>query len=264
MDYLLDLLSKYIMKVYKCPCSDAWEQGADMLHSYSVASAYCGLKSALDISKALGVGIDDESINEAIYSNDGIKDFLNSLFVKEGILRKSRPEFGSDVIENPKVDASAYIIFAIFDDNHYLVDEDIYANTMKKLEENHTFISQDGKKAYNSIMPKRYEGDKYFGGSGWILLAALESYLSLKDGNHAGASTILNKIEELLPSEGFMLPEQESIDPELLNPVHEGINDSVGKTPAKDLLWSAAEYLRAASKEIEMSGNMQSKIDIRR
>jgi GH15 family glucan-1,4-alpha-glucosidase len=246
----LAILSDYIINVYKCPCADAWEQNPHMLHSYSVGTAYGGLLSALKISEALGIKLDSEKINTELYGKNGIASFINEFFVKDGVLRKYRHEFGADVEEYPKVDASAYILFALIDKNHDLIDIKTYMRTMEALRENHIFKSTDGTKVYESAMPKRYDGDRYFGGAGWILLAALEASISINEGDTNRAKYVLGEIEKLVPKDGFRLPEQEPIDEVFLNPERESENDSNGKKPAMDLIWSSAEYLRAATAEL--------------
>lgn len=248
----LGILSRYIINVYKCPCADAWEQSPDMLHSYSVAAAYAGLNSAMAIADSLGLELDTKSVEKEVYGKGGIKEFINSMFVKDGIMKKFRPEFGADTIEYPSIDASAYIVFALFDPSHYLIEREVYSKTMDALKSNHIFKSYKDGKTYYSAMPKRYEGDRYFGGSGWILLSALEAYNLILDKNAEGASKILDRIEELAEGPEFKLPEQEPIVEEFLNPFRESENDAIGKRPAMDLIWSAAEYLRASAAELEL------------
>ncbi len=247
----IGVLVDYIINTYKCPCADIWEQNPHMLHSYDIAAAYAGLNSILYLSSELGADIAEGRIRQEIYGATGLINFMNEFFVKDGILRKYREEFGSDAEENPKVDAAAYLLFALFDPEHALIGENVYLKTMEALEGNHIFRSKDGKKVYESVFPKRYEGDKYFGGAGWILLAAAEAYLNSKNGNPSQAENILESIEKLIPEYGFSLPEQEPIDEELLNPLREGENDAIGKKPAMDLIWSAAEYIRAATAQME-------------
>ncbi len=245
------ILTDYIINVYKCPCADVWEQNPHMLHSYDIGAAYAGLNSVMHLCSELGIDIDADKISREMYGSTGIISFMNNLFVKDGILRKSREEFGQDVAENPKVDAAAYLLFALFDPEHALVSEKVYLGTMEALKDNPIFRSQDGKRVYESVFPKRYEGDRYFGGSGWILLAAAEAYLNIKNGDRSRAAYILEGIEKLIPESGFSLPEQEPMDEELLNPYREGENDAVGRKPAMDLIWSAAEYIRAATAQME-------------
>jgi GH15 family glucan-1,4-alpha-glucosidase len=247
----LAMLSDYIIHVYKCPCADAWEQSPHMLHSYSVGAVFGGLTSALKISERLGIELDSEKINKEIYGKNGIASFINELFVKDGVLRKYRKEFGADVEEYPKVDASAYILFALLDKNHDLINTETYYKTMDALKENHIFKSVDGSRIYESAMPKRYEGDRYFGGAGWILLAALEASISISEGDISHAEYILSEIEKLIPKEGFKLPEQEPLEDIFLNPYRESESDAKGKNPAMDLIWSSAEYLRAATAELD-------------
>ncbi|MEM0202024.1 MAG: hypothetical protein QXR73_02510 [Candidatus Micrarchaeaceae archaeon] len=258
----IGVIADYIINVYKCPCADVWEQNPHMLHSYDIGAAYAGLDSVLYLSSELGIGIDADKINREIYGSAGIINFMNEFFVKDGVLRKYRGEFSIDVAENPKVDASAYLLFALFDPEHSLVNEDVYSKTMEALRENHIFRSQDGKRIYESPFPKRYEGDRYFGGSGWILLGAAEAYLNTKNGNNPRADYILESIEKLVPKSGFSLPEQDPMDEGLLNPYREGESDAIGKKPAMDLIWSAAEYIRAATAHmesliVEISGQRQ-------
>ncbi|MEM0154510.1 MAG: hypothetical protein QW814_01595 [Methanothrix sp.] len=247
----INILTDYIINIYKCPCADVWEQNPHMLHSYDIGAAYAGLNSVLYLGSKLGININADKIKREIYGSAGIINFMNEFFVKDGILRKYREEFGHDVAENPKVDAAAYLLFALFDPEHSLVGEDVYYKTMEALLENHIFKSQDGKMVYESAFPKRYEGDRYFGGSGWILLGAAEAYLNLKNGDRQRADYILENIEKLVPKSGFSLPEQDPIDEKFLNPYREGENDAIGKRPAIDLIWSAAEYIRAATAYIE-------------
>ncbi len=247
----IGVLADYIINIYKCPCADVWEQNPHMLHSYDIGAAYAGLNSILYLSSELGADIAADKIGKEIYGSTGLINFMNEFFVKDGILRKYREEFGSDVSENPKVDAAAYLLFALFDPEHALVSENVYLKTMEALKDNHIFRSKDGKRVYESVFPKRYEGDRYFGGSGWILLAAAEAYLNAKNGDSSKAEYILESIEKLIPESGFSLPEQEPMDEELLNPLREGENDAMGKKPAMDLIWSAAEYIRAATAHVE-------------
>ena len=247
----IGVMADYIINVYKCPCADVWEQNPHMLHSYDIGAAYAGLNSVLYLGSELGIDINADKISQEIYSSTGLINFMNEFFVKDGVLRKYREEFKPDVAENPKVDASAYLLFALFDPEHALVNEKVYAKTMEALRRNHVFWSSDGKRVYDSAFPKRYEGDRYFGGSGWILLAAAEAYLNAKNGDPSKAEYILKSIESLIPESGFSLPEQEPMDEELLNPQREGENDAPGKKPAMDLIWSAAEYIRAATAHME-------------
>ena len=247
----IGILADYIINVYKCPCADVWEQNPHMLHSYDIGAAYAGLNSILYLGSELGIDVNVDKISREIYSSTGLINFMNEFFVRDEVLRKYREEFGPDVAENPKIDASAYLLFALFDPNHSLVSENVYLKTMEALRDNHIFKSQDGKMVHESAFPKRYEGDRYFGGSGWILLAAAEAYLNTKNGDLSHADYILESIEKLIPESGFSLPEQEPIDEALLNPFREGENDAIGKKPAMDLIWSAAEYIRAATASLE-------------
>ncbi len=243
----------YVIKNYKFPCAGPWEQHPEKLHSYTVAAAYAGLKSAIRMYGALG-GEERriEEMRKVIYRNDydGIIYFLNNMFVKGRIMHKFRREFSDSVEENPKVDAASYIAFALFDDGE-LFDEGVKSATLQELAGNHLFKSADGKSVYVSKMPKRYDNDTYFGGGPWILLGAVEAYYYIKNGNASEAVAILDEIEKLIPADSFSLPEQEPIDEKFLNPNREGENDAVGKLPAQDLIWSSAEYLRACSALLE-------------
>ncbi len=251
----IDELVDYIIKTYKCVCAGPWEQYPEKLHAYTVAAAYAGLKSAVSIYESLGKSeAKIERVRDAIYRNDydGIIYFINKLFVKDKILHKFRGEFARDVEEKPKVDAASYIVFALFDDGE-LFSEEIRSETLQELSNNHVFESIDGKSIYISKMPRRYEGDVYFGGGPWVLLGAAEAYYFAKKGDIDGAVAILDEIEKLIPANGFRLPEQEPIDPKFLSPKREGEHDAIGNVPAQDLMWSAAEYLRACALLLNMS-----------
>lgn len=254
----LDLACSYIINTYKCPSAGPWEQYPQMLHSYTVASAFAGLKAALEISEATGVPVERGRILDSLYAKDynGIAFFLNKLFVDDGILHKFRPEFGTEPVKTPKADAASYLVFALFNGDGQLFSNEVVEKTVKELENNHVFYSYKSNKFHVDEAPKRYEGDKYFGGSGWLLAEAAEGFLSLKMGRAEEATRKLKDLNMQVSSSiskfgELRLPEQKMLDEEFLNPVRESESDAIGKLPAQDLIWSAGEYLRLASGFLE-------------
>lgn len=249
----LGLATDYMIKVYKTPCADAWEQNPHMLHSYSIAAVFMGLRLSLGIADALGVSLDRARIEGEIERDDGLKRFINGLFVHDGVLIKRREELSSQDSVVKEVDSDAYMVFAIFDPEMELLDRSVHEKTIEMLAQNEVFTSADGSEVYRDPIPRRYIGDRYFGGGAWPLLGAIKAYLYVREAKLELADNVISYIEGMVSGSQFMIPEQEPLEESILNPVREGVYDTPGKRPACDLLWSAAEYLRACTAYFELA-----------
>ncbi|ACR80659.1 MULTISPECIES: glycoside hydrolase family 15 protein [Kosmotoga] len=203
---LIELVVRYLEKVWKIPCYDVWEENPDGIHTSTLLSIAAGLKAAERI----------------LHKETGwveIVNFIERKLVKDGRLRKSTL---SD-------DVDASLIWGAVPFELFSIDDQLVVNTVKAIDE----------KLYINGGVKRYSADTYFGGGSWILLASNLGQYYAKTGEREKAEFIKEWVEFHFDAEG--LPEQV---PEFLideRKYSEWVNQW-GEI-AKPLLWSHANYM---------------------
>lgn len=234
---LLPVLTAYLSKVYVIPCSNAWELENTRFHSYSLASIYRGLAAAENLLKPLGVN-DEKGVYAGACRNnmEKIKNILDSVFVKDKTLYRSvdgpldRPNL---ILEG---DAAEIFIFTLFDTPF---DEEVKHNTLNLMEKE--LFGQN-------VLPIRFKNDVYFDGGRWLLLGLEFAYYYMSVGEHVKASRIMKYVQKKYLDLDDQLPEQEIVDPASPGRDPDKMLEKNGGNTIKDLAWSEAEYLRAATR----------------
>ena len=206
----VQLLSEYLVVLWKVPCFDCWEEFPNRVHPYTLAAIFGGLRS---IEEYLGIdyGVIRSEIREYIveYNLEG------DVFVKFSGC--------SDVDASLIGLAHPYRVFAL-DDSRIRATVDQIDSTLR--------VQGGG--------VHRYPTDTYYGGGEWVLLAGWLGWYYAEVGEEAKALELLTWIEAQADSKGD-LPEQV---PNTLNDesFYEIWRDRWGDI-AKPLLWSHANYL---------------------
>ena len=224
----------YMIKTYRTPCANAWELDWDEVHSYDLAATSRGIRSAFSLAQKLGIKLDVANPEQKA---DEIDLFLEKTFARDGVLYKSVKSMGGEEVApepNREVDASEIFIFSIFKPN---LSDGIEEKTLKEMEKQLFGVN---------ALPLRYLGDEYFTGGRWLLLGlAFAKYYSEHD--RAGdAERIIKYVEDKYMQKGYMLPEQEIVNPASPNGDPDHYLEMNGGSPISDLGWSESEYLRAS------------------
>ncbi|HPR95210.1 MAG TPA: glycoside hydrolase family 15 protein [Thermotogota bacterium] len=205
---MVELVCRYLEKVWKHPCYDAWEEEKDALHTSTLISIAAGLKAGAKM-------LDRETAWKEI------KCFIEEECVTEGRLRKSTLNSG--------VDSS--LIWGVCPYKLWEVQTPLVRNTISKIEEDLFF--EGGL--------KRYCEDSYFGGGSWILLSASLALYYQETGQEEKVGLIERWIESQADAE-MNLPEQVS-EHLLFDDYYEEWLNKWGKI-ANPLLWSHANYIK--------------------
>ncbi|OAA31573.1 hypothetical protein AT15_05730 [Kosmotoga arenicorallina S304] len=203
---LIEILSKYLIKVWNIPCYDVWEENPEGIHTSTLFSIAAGLRAAEKI-------LDKETEWIEVMS------FIERELSKDGRLKKSSL---SD-------DVDASLIWGAVPFELFPVDHPAIVNTVKAIEE----------KLYINGGVKRFSTDTYFGGGSWILLSATLAQYYTRSGEFEKARAIRKWIESHFDSKG--LPEQvpEHLIDSSKYPEWLGRWGEI----ARPLLWSHANYL---------------------
>ncbi|AKI97756.1 glycoside hydrolase family 15 protein [Kosmotoga pacifica] len=203
---LIELVVRYLEKVWKIPCYDVWEENSEGIHTSTLFSIAAGLQAAGRILQRETGWVE-------------IVNFIEKKLVKDGRLRKSTL---SD-------DVDASLIWGAVPFELFPLDYPLISNTVTVIEE----------RLYFNGGLKRYSTDTYYGGGSWILLASNLGQYYAKTGKREKAEIIKKWVESHFDAEG--LPEQV---PEFLideRKYPEWVN--LWGEIAKPLLWSHANYL---------------------
>jgi GH15 family glucan-1,4-alpha-glucosidase len=206
----VQLLSEYLVALWKVPCFDCWEEFPDRVHPYTLAAIFGGLQA---VERYLG-------IDYGVIRSE-IRKFIKEHNLKDGVFVKFSGF--SDVDASLIGLAHPYKVFAL-DDARIRATIDHIDSTLR---------------VYGGGV-HRYPTDTYYGGGEWILLAGWLGWYYAKVGEEAKALELLTWIEAQADSKGD-LPEQV---PNTLNDesFYEIWRDRWGGI-AKPLLWSHAKYL---------------------
>jgi GH15 family glucan-1,4-alpha-glucosidase len=239
------LFADYLGKIYLTECSNIWEIGSDMLHSYDVASVYAAFR-AMEHMCRLGE-IDSMEVNEVRERESGLfpggpLGFLKKYFVKDGVLYSSKRRFEDHPAEEMGVDASAVYVFTDLQLRNGELGAGVEENTILKVERD---LFGDRK------MPWRYLGDRYFGGRPWVLLAEKFAAYYIEKGSTEKAIEIQNYVIEKF---GERLPEQDNDFAQFPGGDLDGELARNGGKPIGELAWSYAEAVRALMKMLDSDG----------
>ncbi|CAN5528559.1 hypothetical protein BH24CHL9_BH24CHL9_10560 [soil metagenome] len=218
------LASRYLAALWPTPCSDAWEEHADRVHTSTVAAIAAGLAAAARIDDQVA---GDLMVTEA---RSAISEWLAS---GSGAYTKWP---GSEAVD-------ASLLWMVAPYGLCSPAEPRFAATLARIERE--LVSPEGG-------VRRYLADTLYGGGRWPLLsAALGRVLLRRDGpgDRDRARAILAWIEGLADARGW-LPEQTAED--ALAP--EGIAEWRARwgDSARPLTWSHAAYV---SLHAELAGS---------
>ncbi|MDK2945739.1 MAG: hypothetical protein PWP02_438 [Thermosipho sp. (in: thermotogales)] len=203
---LIELISKYLKKVWKIPCYDVWEENPDGIHTSTLFSIAAGLRAA-------------EKILHKETGWKEIMDFIEKELVENGRLKKS----------TLSKDVDASLIWGVVPFELFQIDNEVMVNTIKAIE----------KKLYINGGVKRYSTDTYYGGGSWILLSANLAQYYIRNGELNKAKEIKKWIENHFNEKG--LPEQ--IPEYLIDSSKYNEWVELWGEIARPLLWSHANYL---------------------
>lgn len=223
----ISLIVEYLQLVWRLPNYDCWEENPDLLHSYSIASAYGGLSAVLKLIKEKEINLYPDSIQKSMGE---MNDFISKYGVlNEELTKHINPVLATNHDKNSSIDAS--LLGAAVPGDLFLLDDPIMINTISSIQQK--LVSPEGG-VY------RYEKDSYYGGGQWILLTAWLGWVECKIGQHNQAEKRLVWIEKQA-DENNWLPEQ--VPQDLLAPYYyDEWLDNWGEI-AKPLLWSHAMYI---------------------
>lgn len=217
----------YLRLVWRLPSYDCWEEHPELLHPYSLACVYGGIKSAIGMAENCGLPLDiDPYHSEA----EKIRQFVMDYGVSDGVIVKHiHPDLKENPCCNSMVDSN--LLGVIFPNQLARLDSDIGKATLNKIQE--SLVSVSGG-------VHRYAKDTYYGGGTWVLLTAWLGWVEAQTGDLEKAQTRLDWISDKADNQGW-LPEQtleNVLYPDMVDP---WIN-KWGEI-ANPLLWSHAMYL---------------------
>lgn len=207
-----DLAAGYLAAHWDRPCYDLWEEHPDRVHPYTLGAIHAGLAAHHELT-----GTDQDGILAAIEQT------IRDRGIVDGRLVKS--------LDGEDIDASLVALgapYGVFDPH-----DPVMAATVAAIEDK-----------LNDGGVHRYRTDTFYGGGGWVLLAAWLAWHHRQVGNEARAADLLAWVEAQADAD-LNLPEQ----------VSTSVNDPAWVQPwiekwgpvAKPLLWSHAMYLLALS-----------------
>ena len=223
----LNLIVEYLQTVWRLPNFDCWEENPDLLHSYSIASAYFGLRSVFKLIQEGALNLDPITVKRSM---EEMRAFIARYgVINEKLTKHIRPDLPEDPVRRDSADAS--LLGAVLPAEIFPMDHPIMMNTITSIQKE--LVSSDGG-VY------RYRNDTYYGGGQWILLTAWLGWVESKIGQDDLAVKRLIWIEKQADENGW-LPEQVSNN--LLAPQFyaEWLKNWGGI--AKPLLWSHAMYI---------------------
>lgn len=209
------LAARYIAALWQTPCSDAWEEFHQHVHTSTLAAIAAGLEAAVAMQPALA---GEDEVAHARGSIDAAMSTHDGAFTKWA---------GSS-----DVDASLLWIAAPYE--LLAPDEPRFAATLRRIESE--LISADGG-------VHRYAADTFYGGGAWPVLTAVYGRVLLRRGGPGDierAAAALAWIERQADARG-LLPEQvadHAFAPDRIAEWRELWGEN-----ARPLLWSHATYL---------------------
>ena len=246
IDSNIDLMLKYVGKIYVAECSNAWEIKTDMLHAYDIAAAHAFFRAAEYLSE-IGVTriTKDEikTIETGIYrrKDNGTErcaspaEFLKDLFVEDGRLYSNKRPGASRPEKDLGFDAEELFIFTEFGLSKELGPE-IEHNTISLIK-SELFAGHE--------LPVRFKDDTYYKGGRWLLLGLeMANYETAQGNTEQAERTIRYVIDKYKGS----YPEQEIIDPAHPEADMDGLYAANGSKPIQDLAWSYAALINSTVK----------------
>jgi GH15 family glucan-1,4-alpha-glucosidase len=209
------IVAAYLVALWTLPSYDAWEEGAEHVHSSTLGAIATGLRAA-DGFVAAGGGYGKTAAQ--------IVRRLRADFADQGFLGKWAG--------NRAVDAS--LLWIGYPYRLLELDDPLFAATLRRIEDE--LVSADGG-VY------RYREDTYYGGGQWVLLTASLGmiYAARKaTGDEQRARRCLEWITRQADADGS-LPEQ--VGTNALHPQWVDHWQQLWGTSARPLLWSHALYL---------------------
>lgn len=204
-----DQVVNYLTAIWSVPCYDCWEEFPDLLHPYTLAAIYGGLKAYGEMTGS-----------SQAETMERIRGLVLERAVTEGAFVKS--------IGRQDVDASLLGLALPY--GLVSIDDPRFVKTVQRIE-----ASLRGGGGVH-----RYATDTYFGGGEWVLLTAWLGWYYAAVGRMDQARETLHWIEAQADASGN-LPEQVPLtlnDPNYYQPWVERWGPV-----ARPLLWSHANYL---------------------
>ncbi len=207
--------ARYLGDLWETPCSDAWEEHEDHVHTSTLAAIRVGIEAAVSMVPGLATEPAIARLRDEI---------AGRMAVTNGAYTKWQG--------NPEVDASLLWLAAPYES--VLASEPTFAATLARIEGE---IVTEGSGVH------RYRSDTYYGGGAWpVLTSAYGRVLLRRDeaGDLERAVAALRWIEAQADADG-LLPEQvaeHALAPACIDEWRELWGES-----ARPLLWSHAAYL---------------------
>ena len=209
------LVARYLGDLWRTPCSDAWEEHEDRVHTSTLAAIRAGIEAAVSMVPELA---GEAAIGRLRDEVGGRMAMTDGAYTKwDG---------------NPEVDGSLLWMAAPYES--VSADEPQFAATLERIESD---IVSDGGGVH------RYRSDTYYGGGAWPVLASAYARVLLRrdaPGDLDRAVAGLRWIEAQADDQGH-LPEQvadHALAPNRIDEWRELWGES-----AQPLLWSHAAYL---------------------
>ena len=211
----VQLAARYLGDLWETPCSDAWEEHEDRVHTSTLAAIRAGIEAAVSMVPELA---GEAAIGRLRDEVGGRMAMTDGAYTKwDG---------------NPEVDGSLLWMAAPYES--VSADEPQFAATLERIESD---IVSDGGGVH------RYRSDTYYGGGAWPVLASAYARVLLRrdaPGDLDRAVAGLRWIEAQADDQGH-LPEQvadHALAPNRIDEWRELWGES-----AQPLLWSHAAYL---------------------
>lgn len=200
----------YLMKCWKVPCYDCWEEFSDQIHPSTLACIFGGLQS-------INTYLKDSAVERVIHE---IREFV----LKEAVHQDHLVKYiGSESIDASLIWLS--IPFKLLEPTSFLM-----VNTVKKIER---FL-----KVGEGV--RRYREDSYYGGGEWIPLTAWLGWYYANLGRLEKAGKLIEWISRQANKYGH-LPEQVPLN--LNQPGYYSFWVKRWGEIASPLLWSHAMYV---------------------
>jgi GH15 family glucan-1,4-alpha-glucosidase len=217
----------YLRLIWRLPSYDCWEENPDLLHPYSLACVYGGMRAALGLAEACNLELD---VNEIKSEMESVREFTLKYGVCDGyIVKHIYPNPDENTFDSCIVDAN--LLGVIFPNQLVTPDTELGRSTLNKIRED--LLSESG-----GI--HRYAKDTYYGGGTWLLLTAWLGWVEAEIGELKNARTRLDWISDKANVQGW-LPEQlvdEALYPDMVDPWIRKWGEV-----ANPLLWSHAMFL---------------------
>ena len=211
--------ARYLGDLWQTPCSDAWEEHEDQLHTSTLAAIRAGVEAAVSMVPELAT---EPAMGRLRQGIEGRMAVFDGAYTKWA--------------GNREVDASLLWMAAPYES--VLATEPRFAATLPRIEAE---LISDG------LGVHRYRSDTYYGGGAWPVLTSAYGRVLLRRGDPGDlerAVAALRWIEAQADEEG-LLPEQvadHALAPERIDEWRASWGES-----ARPLLWSHAAYLSLRS-----------------